>query len=151
MLRFAGNRLAEVAGGLAFPNGLARLESGELVIAETKTGRLLGWSAPGCEPTSARVVARGLSGPGGIGGPDGLAVLPDGRLVAAVYGAGHLMVLDPEAPAEVEGPGPGSAVPVPGDRPTNVCHDGTTLYCTEADTGTLWACPLDHVLEQTRA
>lgn len=131
VLRLADGGSEVLADGLAFPNGLARRDDGALIVAETMTGRLLF-----LKDGTIEVVAEGLRNPDGSGGPDGLAVLPGGALVAAVYGAGHLAVLRPDFVL-------GKCLPAPGRRPTNVCHDGETLYCTEADTGTLWACPLE--------
>lgn len=136
VLRLTPGGQKVLADGLAFPNGLARRPDGSVLVAETKTGRILLLEDGTIEP-----VAEGLRNPDGGGGPDGLALLPDGSLAAAVYGAGHVAVLDSDL-------SPGRLLQAPGSRPTNVCHDGESLYCTEVDTGALWSRPLETVSEE---
>lgn len=134
-LILAGPEMPKVlADGLAFPNGLARRPDGSLLVAETRTGRLL------LKDRSFEPVSEGLRDRDGNRGPDGLALLPGGSLAAAVYGAGYVAVLGHDFSLR-------KRLPVPGNRPTNVCHDGESLYCTEVDTGALWVCPLGDVLE----
>lgn len=132
VLRLTPDGLEILANGLAFPNGLARRADGTLLVAETKTGRVLSLEDGRVEP-----VAEGLRDPDGSGGPDGLALLPDGSLAVAVFRTSRIAVLRYESPV--------SFLLAPGSRPTNLCHDGGLLYCTEADTGALWSRPLERV------
>lgn len=135
VLRLTFERTQILADGLAFPNGIARHADGTLLVAETKTGRILN-----LEDTRIKPIAEKLQNPDGSGGPDGLTTLPDGGFAAAVFGMGHIVVLGPDAAIR-------GFMPVPGSRPTNLCHDGSRLYCTEVDTGALWSCPLEKVWE----
>lgn len=71
-------RLAREGRGLAFANGIARVEAG-LAVAETRAGRIALLTRG---PDGAPALAGEIAVPGG---PDNLTVAPDGRLVAALH------------------------------------------------------------------
>lgn len=118
-------RVERLAGGLAFPNGLALVgapASGAgpaLIIAETLRHRLLrldltsGALDPFCD------VGRG---------PDGMAAAPDGRIYVALYREGCIAVVSPTGQMERK-------LPVADAHPTNCCLDGPQLFVTLAQTG----------------
>ncbi|WP_404378375.1 hypothetical protein [Caenispirillum salinarum] len=74
---------APFADGLAFANGIVRLDDGRVVVAETRADRLTVLTPEGT--TAAHVP---LNGP-----PDNLAVLPDGRVAVAVLTGGLRLML----------------------------------------------------------
>jgi gluconolactonase len=130
VLRLEHGELQVLAEGLAFPNGIARHVDGRLFVAETRTGRILI-----VQRGMVSVWAEALPTSDGHGEPDGLAFLPNGLLAVALYGAGQIRVLGPDPRDQLH-------LSTPGGRPTNLCHDGSNLYCTEVDTGALWRRPL---------
>lgn len=74
-------RATRVLDNLSFPNGVAVLHDGSIVIAETFSCRLLRWD-PRDGSSSASVLADGLPGY-----PDNLSVDEDGRLYIALCGS----------------------------------------------------------------
>ncbi|MDP3749387.1 MAG: SMP-30/gluconolactonase/LRE family protein [Phenylobacterium sp.] len=124
-----------VARDLQFPNGLAFLPDGDLVVAETRRQRLWrgGWD-PGGRTWREPRPYWSTSGPIG---PDGLAVDAGGRVYAAIYGAGRVEVFDAEG-ACVE------TLPTPGENPSNCAFDPSGrlgLVVTETQHGRLLAFP----------
>ena len=124
-------RLHRVATGLFFPNGLAFLSHGRLVIAETYRHRLwIGtWDAGfrrWLDPSPWVEV-------GGPIGPDGMALGPDGHLYVAVFGQGRIVGIDTDGRVNV-------SLTMDGSRPTNCCFDPrrpNRLIVTEAERGEL--------------
>ncbi|MGD9528502.1 SMP-30/gluconolactonase/LRE family protein [Pseudonocardia sp.] len=112
-----GGGVEELAGGIAYPNGLAFDACGEfLYVAETRTGRVLryGWDGSTLQPLG---VFATLS----AGSPDGLAFDADGNLYAASPDADLVAVFDPDGrerePLRFAGP----------TFPTNLCFAGPEL------------------------
>jgi gluconolactonase len=120
------------------PNGLV-LSPDErfLFVAATRDNAV--WQARLTGDGNVTKVGRyfAMNGPAG---PDGLAMDVEGRLVVANAGRGVVWVLDRYAE-------PVLALRSPvGDLVTNVAYGGpdrTTLYCTEASSGTVLAAELD--------
>ncbi|MGY6249826.1 SMP-30/gluconolactonase/LRE family protein [Bosea thiooxidans] len=133
--------LSRIAEGLYFPNGLAFLQDGRLVIAETYRHRLWigGWDA-GAGRWLAPAPWVEVGGPIG---PDGVAVGPDGLLHVALFGQGVIRRVDGAGTIVGE-------IATPGAKPTNCCFDpekSGRLIVTEAERGEL----LVHDLAQARS
>lgn len=86
---------APFAEGLAFANGIARLNDGRIVVAETRADRLTVLTPDGT--VAARVP---LDGP-----PDNVSALPDGRLAVAVLTGGLQLMLSRQEWLGVDPPG----------------------------------------------
>jgi gluconolactonase len=103
-----------LAEGIAYPNGLAFDDSGEVFyLAETRSRRLLRYRWQGSALQDAEVFATLPAG------PDGLAVDADGTVYAALPEADMVAVLAPDGtqrePIRLDGPA----------FPTNVCLAGS--------------------------
>lgn len=105
-----------VADGIEYPNGLAFDTAGALLVAETRTGRILRYRMVG-----EGLEADGVFGTLPVGGADGLAFADDGRLLAATPRADRITVFGPDgsvmAPILFDGP----------TFPTNLCFAGPSL------------------------
>jgi gluconolactonase len=133
----AATRAAEfVDRGIRFTNGLAFGPDGHLYVAETlngmihryrcRDGRVVG----GREPFGNVLDPDGLTG---LAGPDGMKFAADGCLYVAVFGQGHVAVMDPSGRV-VE------RKPVEGIYPTNLAFGAPgerRIYVTEAELGTI--------------
>jgi gluconolactonase len=118
-----------VADGLLFANGLALLDDGRLVVAETFGYRL--WIGK-WDPASLTVSnGRQWIDFGGSAEPDGMALDRSGTLHVALFGAGLIGRIDRSGRML-------QPIPVPGAWPTNCCfdpRDPLRLIVTEAQTG----------------
>jgi gluconolactonase len=122
----SGNReVSIVATGLAFANGIALSEDeSELLVAETITKRILriDLGKKGRPEVFAQMY-------GGVG-PDGIAFGADGNLYVAHVGKGVVAVVDPNGRIVAE-------LPAGGMNPTNLAFKNTSLFVTEAETGSV--------------
>jgi gluconolactonase len=129
-------RLAVVAAGLYFPNGLAFSADGaELVVAETYRHRL--WRGGYDGATGAWTDARPWAEVGGPTGPDGMAFAADGTLRVAVFGQAAVKTVTAAGVVADE-------LALSGTRPTNCCFDPggrLGLVVTEAERGEVLADP----------
>lgn len=128
-------RLSKIAESLYFPNGLAFLDDGRLVIAETYRHRLWigGWDVA----IGRWIDPRPWVEVGGPIGPDGMAVGPDGLLHVALFGQGVIARID--AAGNIVG-----RSETPGARPTNCCFDPARpgrMIVTEAERGEMLVRP----------
>jgi gluconolactonase len=126
--------VGRVAGGLAFPNGLAVTGDGQtLIVAETHTGILHRYDL-GAAGFAEQVPLAVLS-PAGDGeqeaGPDGMAFGDDGNLYVAHFGAGIVDIVAPNG--EVI-----RSLPSGGPTPTNVAFWDRSLYITEGKGGSIY-------------
>jgi gluconolactonase len=124
-----------VAGGLAFPNGLAVTSDGlTLIVAETHTGILHRYDL-GVDGGFAELVPLAVLSPAGDGeqeaGPDGMAFGDDGNLYVAHFGAGVVDVVAPSG--EII-----RSLPSGGPTPTNVAFWARSLYITEGKGGSIY-------------
>lgn len=135
--RAADGRLAAIAQGLYFPNGLAFSADGRvLFIAETYRKRV--WRgdydlASGAWLNAAPWVEFGDTGTG----PDGLAIAENGDLLAAIFGQGRVCRIDATGTIV-------QSCPLTGSRPTNCCFDPggqLGLVVTEAERGEVLSLP----------
>ena len=126
VFRVTSNRdLSIVATGLAFANGIALSEDeSRLFVAETITKRILSIDLQ--KKGRPEMLAQMH---GGVG-PDGMALGTDGNLYVAHVGKGVIAVIDPEGRTVAE-------VPAGGMDPTNLAFNGTSLFVTEAETGSV--------------
>lgn len=121
--------------GLDFANGIAFGLDGHLYVTESRTGWVHRYQLE-----SGAVVGReafcNVLDPGrpiGFGGPDGIAFGQDGRLYVAVYGQGHIAVVNDDGAVE-------RRLDTRGLKPTNVAFGAIgerALYVTEDESGTL--------------
>lgn len=129
-------KVTRVAGGMAFPNGLAFSKDGRwLYVAESNKNRIVRFSVRG----------DGMLGPleafadlaeAGKGEPDGIAVDTEGNVWVAHYGTHQVLVVSPDGGIAARYPMPEGK----GDGPTNVEFAGKdmrTLYITDPTTGAL--------------
>lgn len=120
----------EVAGGVAFPNGLALSGDGRaLFVVETLTRQVWAYEVLPDGGLGRRSLFCGMRD-GGVGG-DGMALDVDGSLYVAHYGLGTIDVFDADGGRLAE-------LPAGGANPTNVAFGGDgrqKLYITEAETG----------------
>ena len=123
--------------GIRLANGLAFDVGGRLCVAETLSGNIYGYDVTAEKPVRVEL---GCVKPGdvpqGLCGPDGIRVGRNGLVYCAMYGLGHIAVLDPVRKIVLY------RLPTIGKRPTNLVlgHDGTsTIYVTEAEVGTVEA------------
>jgi gluconolactonase len=149
-LERADGRVAVVADGIGYPNGLAFTADGSaLHVAETRTARILRLAVTADGGLSASEIFAELA----HGLPDGLALDAAGRLHVAATTADAVVVLDAEGRIVEE-------LPVgKGALPTNVCFGGAdhrTLFVTAGRGGRVLALPrevsgplLTHVLKRT--
>jgi gluconolactonase len=104
------------ADGLEYPNGLAFGPDGALVVAETRTRRVLRYTL-----SNSELSFEGVFGALPDGGADGLAFTADGRLLAATPAADLITVFDADGrlqrPLRFDGP----------TFPTNLCFAGADL------------------------
>ena len=125
-------RVAKVASGLAFPNGIAlSADAKTLYIAESHTFRILKAAVKPDGSLEAPQLFCQL--PDGHK-PDGIAFDQAGNLYVATYGQGCVTVIAPEGKVV-------RTIVVPGSDVTNVEFGGKdmkTLYITEAKTGALY-------------
>jgi gluconolactonase len=127
-----GKEVRRVAGGLAFPNGIALAPAGDaLLIAESAAERILaiGLSAPGV-PARDEVVAD-LRG-------DGMAFDAEGNLYVAQPRGGGIAVLDPDRRVI----GAITLPPGAGPTTTNLTFRDGHLYITEARENEVWRVPV---------
>jgi gluconolactonase len=94
-----GGRCTTLVGGLRFANGVALGPDGLIYVSETLSGAVRRFRLDGSEVLHAdgAPFANVFDSPpteGDLSGPDGLAFDELGRLWVAVYGRGHLAVLD---------------------------------------------------------
>jgi gluconolactonase len=122
-----------VAGGLAFPNGIAVAPDGNSIrVAEFAAKRIL--SIPTRHSTRQFNVAHVFAHTQGGVGPDGITFDDDGILYAANIEAGTISRWTPEgrALADLRLPGGGGLLV------TNVLVEGRWLFVTEAAQGVVW-------------
>jgi sugar lactone lactonase YvrE len=130
-------RVRKIQEGMFFPNGLALCADGtELFVAETYKQRLWkgAWDARSRQWKDATPCSTPLPG---APGPDGMAFDDKGGLYIAVYGAGHVVQLNPDGSI-------GRTWATPGKNPTNVAFDPSGrlgLVVTEAERGHLLSLP----------
>jgi gluconolactonase len=122
--------------GLRFTNGIAFGPDENLYVAETLTGTIYRYDCEGGKVASERKRFGNVidpDGPDGIRGPDGMKFDADGNLYVAVFGQGHIAVLDSHGKVVARHP-------TDGLWPTNL-HFGApgerSIYVTEAQTGTV--------------
>ncbi len=121
-----------VAGGMAFPNGLAlTADASRLLVAETSRRRILVFDVhPGGALEGPEVFAET---PGGVGG-DGVAFDVEGNLYVAHFGTGEIPVFSPDGELLEK-------LPAGGMKPTNVAFGGEDmmdLYVTEVETDAVY-------------
>lgn len=125
-------RLDTLLANVPGPNGLV-LSPDERVLYIAATRDNAVWRAPLMEDGTVTKVGRFFS-TNGPAGPDGLAMDTAGRLAVANPGRGVVWVLDHLGDPVFALHSPNGALV------TNITHGGTdrtTLYCTEAETGTI--------------
>jgi gluconolactonase len=111
--------------GLAFPNGLAvHLDGRRLYLAETGTDRLLAYDIDSTGRLTNRRTAVQFDTPS----LDGMCFDEHARLWIARWVNGSVDVVDVDADRVL------ASYPI-GDRVTNLCWGGTSLYVTDAGTG----------------
>lgn len=129
-----GSGAAEcMAEDLLFPNGLAFLPDGDLLVAETFASRVIRYATRGDHLSETSLYVELVSGR-----PDGLALDARLNLYVAATSSEAVHVYD-RAGALVETIGLG-----PDAFPTNVCFggtDGRTLFVTSARGGRVYAVP----------
>ncbi|HEY3365152.1 MAG TPA: SMP-30/gluconolactonase/LRE family protein [Symbiobacteriaceae bacterium] len=116
--RAKNGQVEELAGGLAFPNGLA-LVGESLIVAETLRNRLIRIDLASNAVTEFCAVGQG---------PDGIALGSDGRLYVALYREACVAVVTPNGRVERK-------LPVQDEHPTNCCVSDSSLFVTLAATG----------------
>ncbi len=94
----ADRRVHEVAGGIAYANGIALSPDGaRLYVGESVARRIWSYAVADDGALGARTLFAELSRvPGETTVPDGILVGPDGRVYVAHYGAGEVLVFDPD-------------------------------------------------------
>ncbi|MBI3973433.1 MAG: SMP-30/gluconolactonase/LRE family protein [Chloroflexi bacterium] len=120
-----------LAGGFAFPNGLALTpDEHALIVAETRTRRLYRFEIRADGSVGPRELFCQLPEDGG--GPDGMALAADGSLYVCHIGAGCIDVVSPDGRVT-------RRIPTGGDRPSNCAFHGAALYATvtQADAGAI--------------
>lgn len=135
--RAADGKVTLLAGGLAYPDGVALSEDGNtVIISELAKKLLLSLPAAGRGSGTPMVQAYSI---GGLG-PDGMTFLPDGRLIFANCGASSIGVMDTSnrikyfrLPADA------------GIWPTNITIVDGTLYLVEAKKGEIWKIALSEL------
>lgn len=122
--------------GLRFTNGIAFGPDENLYVAETLTGTIYRYECESGQVTGERARFGNVidpDGPEGIRGPDGMKFDAAGNLYVAVFGQGHIAVLDSRGKVTARHP-------TEGLWPTNL-HFGApgehSIYVTEAQTGTV--------------
>jgi gluconolactonase len=122
----------KIADGMYFPNGLAFLDSGTmLIVAETRRQRL--WRGRWDAAARAWLDPHPWADVGGRVGPDGMAVGRDGLVYVAVYSAGQVKAVAPDGTIA-------RLFDLPGANPTNCAFDPSGrlgLVVTEAEKGLL--------------
>lgn len=132
-----GGALHRIVEGFYFPNGLAFLDDGQmLVIAETYRQRLWrgAWDAVASRWLNPQPWAQH---PDGKLGPDGMALGRDGLMWVAVYGSGQIQAVN--AAGQIA-----RRIELPGRNPTNCAFDPAGqlgLVVTEAERGRLLGVP----------
>lgn len=121
---------------LRFTNGIAFGPDENLYVAETLTGAIYRYAWESGEVVGERERFGNVidpDGPQGIRGPDGMKFGADGNLYVAVFGQGHIAVLDSGGKVVTRHT-------TEGMWPTNL-HFGApgerSMYVTEAQTGTV--------------
>lgn len=127
-----GKGVTKVAGGLAFPNGIAfSADARTLYVAESMRHRIVRYTVlPGGTLSTSSVFAEMPT----QHEPDGIAFDAEGKLYVAHYGGGAVRIFAPDGKYL-------HSIMMPGKNITNVEFAGEdlrTLYITEADTGTLY-------------
>lgn len=120
--------------GYHFANGLAFGPDGRLYVAEMVTGHIYRYDFSDRLEVSSRiqfasVIDRG--GPGRVIGPDGLTFDKFGNLYAAMFGQGHIAVVDPSGNVS-------RRITTRGSCPTNLAfgkNGSNQLYVTEYQCG----------------
>ena len=122
-----------IAGGLAFPNGIAVAPDGDSIrVAEFGAKRIL--YIPTRHSRRRFNVAHVFAHTQGGVGPDGLAFGADGTLYAANIEAGTISRWTPQG-----APMPDLRLPAKAGRlVTNILVEAQWLYATEADQGVVW-------------
>jgi gluconolactonase len=122
--------------GIRFTNGIAFGPDQNLYVAETLSGMIYVYEWSDGRVTGKRMPFGNVidaDGPGGIRGPDGMKFGADGNLYVAVFGQGHVAVLDRDG-------GVARRISTDGAWPTNM-HFGADgeqcIYVTEAETGSV--------------
>ncbi len=117
--------VARLDDGLAFPNGLAvHPDGGRLYVAETGTDRLLAYDLSPTGGLTNRRTAMQFDSPS----LDGMCFDEHARLWIARWVNGTVDVVDVDAARVL------ASYPV-GDRVTNLCWGGASVYVTVAGTG----------------
>ena len=84
--------------GFQFANGLAFGPDGRLYVAETVTGNIYRYDFTDRLEINSRVLfvtVTDQSGPRRVAGPDGIAFDEEGNLYAAIFGQGHVAMVEP--------------------------------------------------------
>ena len=115
----------EVAGGLAYANGIAlSTDAARLFIGESIGGRIWVYPVAGDGSLGARTLfAQTPQTPGAVTVPDGFVIGPGERLFVAHYGARELLVYDPDGALVERLPAGNKATSHAAFSP-----DGRTLY-----------------------
>ena len=131
-------RVARIATGLAFPNGLMVTPDGAtLVVGETYTGVLHRYSLDPARryeelaPLATLRPAGEGDVPTNAAGPDGMAFGADGNLYVAHFGSGYVQVVAPDGAIV-------TSLPAGGISPTNVAFWQESLYVTEGNSGAIY-------------
>lgn len=131
--RAADGRVQLLAGGLAYPNGIAVAPDGETVaVAEFAAKRIL--SLPSVTGNRPLRMAHVLAHTQGGVGPDGIMFDAGGRLFSANLGDGTVQIFGADERLQQVLKLP----PTAGAMPTNLAVDVHGVLVTEAQRGEIW-------------